>query len=183
MQASAAAVSYAEAMQVSAAELLSRCVLSPASRTSTDGALTSGGPYHPTAGAADRNTDADVPAEGEAREGPVPGGQQPAGAQVWGSGAVVVGAGDGLLAHQLPGNLPAPLYSPEALQLWLLQCCQQVSRTHIYYQNYYALLFQYRSAEPSCVGPARARQHDHNFVVCPATLKVVLVEVVRDVMS
>ena len=119
LQASAAAVSYAEAMQVSAAELLSRGVLSPASRTSKHGATVPGGPYRPTASAADRILDGNVPEEGDAREGPVSERQQPAEAQVRGSGAIADGAGDGLLAHQLPGDFPAPLYSPEALQLWL----------------------------------------------------------------
>ena len=30
------------------------------------------------------------------------------------------------LVHRLPGEYPAALYDPEALQLWLLQCCQTV---------------------------------------------------------
>ena len=30
------------------------------------------------------------------------------------------------LMHRFPGEYPAPLYDPEALQLWLLQCCQTV---------------------------------------------------------
>ena len=30
------------------------------------------------------------------------------------------------MVHRLPGEYPNPLYDVEALQLWLLQCCQTV---------------------------------------------------------
>lgn len=123
-QASSAAASYAEAMQVSAAELLSRGVISPPPHAPPDGSRE----VLPQATSSAEGT---TPAAGESASWEVPEGaahgvQQPAGAQIGLSEPTGNAAEEGFAAHQLPGDFPSPLYSPEALQLWLLQCCQQV---------------------------------------------------------
>ena len=43
------------------------------------------------------------------------------------------------LVHRLQGDYPAPLYDAEALQLWLLQCCQTVRR-HLCTEPKFAVL-------------------------------------------
>ena len=135
LQAASAAAAYAEAMQVSAAELLAaqrRASSSPSDplRTQPDSSRGSTEP-----GSSARRTDAPSVSEQAA----VLAHDRPAqdagiGADQQGSDEPPPSAGGDHarrpLVHHLPGEYPEPLYDVEALQLWLLQCCQTVCFLH-----------------------------------------------------
>ena len=121
-QAASAAAANADAMQFSAAELLAAQRRTSCSNTHVGDAdsQTSAQPM-----ACARTAEA-APAEARSEAMQVPNtGELP---QIPES---ATGSADQLhaparLAHRLPGEYPAPLYDAEALQLWLLQCCQTV---------------------------------------------------------
>ncbi len=53
------------------------------------------------------------------------------------------------LTHRLPGEYAAPLYDPDALQLWLLQCCQTV-RLHMHVEHarhFQSVITMYQSSD------------------------------------
>ncbi len=102
VQAASAAAAHADAMQVSAAELLAGQRRYALRRRPQTGGADTNASAAPSASATTAEAASAAPLHA-----PAP------------------------LVHRLPGEHPAPLYDPEALQLWLLQCCQTV-RQHMH---------------------------------------------------
>ena len=132
MQASTAAAAHAEAAKVSASELLSQGILSPcrAPITSTARAASSALPRSGIgASAAHGMRSCEVLEEATDL-------QQSVATESRDRNEAVNVRGD---VPQLPDGFSEPLYSPEALQLWILQCCQLVCLVSVNFNSYTAL--------------------------------------------
>lgn len=153
MQASTAAAAYAEAAKVSAAEMLSQGILTPcgAQITSTASAASSAMPRSGIgASAAHEMGSCEVSEEATDLQ------QSVATASRAGNEGVDV-RGD---VPQLLDGFSEPLYSPEALQLWLLQCCQLVCPFSVPPNTFYAL----QACLTLLIGLTYAYTHAQEFI-------------------